>query len=196
MIAELRGIVVDAGKDFLVIDTNGVGFEVRVTSRLASSFSREDRVHVYTRLIIREDAWNLYGFKTREERACFDLLLSVRGVGAKVSLSVISYLQPQDFYRAILAQDDRALVGVPGVGKKTAGRMILELRDRIGLGAKEEPGKAVPPADVEEEAQEGLMALGYTWQEAKDAVSNVRKAEPGIDLETLLREALRKLARS
>ena len=196
MIAELRGIVVDAGKDFLVIDTNGVGFEVRVTSRLASASSREDRVHVYTRLIIREDAWNLYGFKTREERACFDLLLSVRGVGAKVSLSVISYLQPQDFYRAILAQDDRALVGVPGVGKKTAGRMILELRDRIGLGAKEEPGKAVPPADIEEEAQEGLMALGYTWQEAKDAVSNVRKAEPGIDLETLLREALRKLARS
>ena len=196
MIAELRGIVVDAGKDFLVIDTNGVGFEVRVTSRLASSFSREDRIHVYTRLIVREDAWSLYGFGTREERACFDLLLSVRGVGAKVSLSVISYLQPQDFYRAILAQDDRALVGVPGVGKKTAGRMILELRDRIGLGAKEEPGRAHPPADIEEEAQEGLMALGYTWQEAKDAVSNVRKAEPDIDLETLLREALRKLARS
>jgi Holliday junction DNA helicase RuvA len=196
MIAELRGIVVDAGKDFLVIDTNGVGFEVRVTPRLSSSFSRDDRIHVYTRLIVREDNWSLYGFKTREERACFDLLLSVRGVGAKVSLSVLSYLQPQDFYRAILAQDDRALVGVPGVGKKTAGRMILELRDRIGLGAKEEPAKAAPPGDIEEEAQEGLMALGYTWQEAKDAVANVKKAETGIDLETLLREALRKLARS
>ena len=74
MIAELRGVVVDAGKDFLVIDTAGVGLEVKVTTRLASKYSREDRVHVYTRLIVREDAWNLYGFGTREERACFDLL--------------------------------------------------------------------------------------------------------------------------
>lgn len=196
MIAELRGIVVDAGKDSLTIDAGGVGYEVRVTPRLASSFSRDDRIHVYTRLIVREDAWSLYGFKSREERACFDLLTSVRGVGAKVSMSVLSYLQPQDFYRAILAQDDRALVGVPGVGKKTAGRMILELRDRIGLGVKEDAKVPAVPSDVEEEALEALMALGYSWQEAKDAVSNVRKLGIDQNLETLLREALRKLARS
>ena len=196
MIAELRGTVVDAGRDYLVVDTAGVGLEVKVTPRLASSYSRDDRVHVYTRLIVREDNWSLYGFGSREERACFDLLLSVRGIGAKVSLSVISYLKPEDFYRAVLSEDDRPLVGVPGVGKKTAARMILELRDRIGLGAKEDTRKAPPAGDIDEEAQQGLMALGYTWQEAKDAVSNARTIDPNIDLETLIREALRRLARS
>lgn len=196
MIAELRGIVVDAGRDFLVIDTSGVGLEVKVTPRLASLHSRDDRVHVYTRLIVREDNWSLYGFGSREERACFDLLLSVRGIGAKVSMSVLSHLKPQDFYRAVLSEDDRPLVGVPGVGKKTAGRMILELRDRIGLSAKEETRKAAPVGDIEEDAQQALMALGYTWQEAKDAVSNASTKDPGIDLETLVREALRRLARS
>jgi Holliday junction DNA helicase RuvA len=196
MISELRGIIVDAGMDYLVVDTAGVGLEVKVTPRLASRYSRDDRVHIYTRLIVREDAWNLYGFGSREERACFDLLLSVRGIGAKVALSVVSHLQPWDFYRAILTEDDRPLVGVPGVGKKTAGRMILELRDRIGLRAKEETAKAVPAGNVEEEAQQGLMALGYTWQEARDAVAKARAADPDIDVETLLREALRRLARS
>jgi Holliday junction DNA helicase RuvA len=195
MISELRGTVLEVGKDVLVIETGGVGFDVRVTPRLASSVSRDDRVHVYARLLVREDGWSLYGFKTREERACFDLLLSVRGVGAKVSMSVVSYLQPQDFYRAVLAQDDRALVGVPGVGRKTAARMILELRDRIGLGAREEAARKVPPGSLADEALEGLMALGYSWQEAKDALSNVAQAEPQADLETMLREALRKLAR-
>lgn len=196
MIAELRGIVVDAGKDFLVVDTSGVGVEVRVTPRLASTYSRDDQVHIYTRLIVREDNWSLYGFGSREERACFDLLQSVRGVGAKVSMSVISHLKPADFYRAVLSEDERPLVGVPGVGKKTAGRMILELRDRIGLGAKEDIRKAPPPGDIEEEAQQGLMALGYTWQEAKDAVSNARTNDADINLESLIREALRRLARS
>lgn len=196
MIAELRGIVVDCGRDYLVIDVGGAGLEVKVTPRLASSHSRDDHVHVYTRLIVREDAWNLYGFSSREERACFDLLQSVRGIGAKVSMSVLAHLRPEDFYRAILTEDDRPLVGVPGVGKKTAGRMILELRDRIGLSAKEDTRKAAPPADIEEEAREGLMALGYTWQEAKDAVANARAAQPDVDLQTLLREALRRLARS
>jgi len=196
MISELKGTVIDAGKDFLVIETGGIGFEIRVTSRLASSSSRDDSIHIYTRLLVREDSWSLYGFKTREERACFDLLLSVRGVGAKVAISVLSHLLPQDFYRAVLAQDERALVGVPGVGKKTAGRIILELRDRIGLGAKEVSGKPSPPGDVEQEALEALMALGYSWQEGRDALSNVGKEHPSVDLETMLREALRRLARA
>lgn len=196
MISELRGKVADVAKDALVIETGGVGFEVRVTPRLASSSSRGDEVHVYTRLVVREDAWNLYGFRTREERACFDLLVSVRGVGARVTMSVLSCLRPEEFYRAVLARDDRALVGVPGVGKKTAGRIILELRDRIGLSAKEEVAKKPPPGNLEEEALEGLLALGYGWQEARDALSSARQAGQAADLETMLREALRRLARS
>lgn len=198
MISELRGIVVDVGRDSLVIDAAGVGLEVHCTPSLASSHSRDDKVRVYTRLIVREDAWILYGFATREERACFDLLYSVRGIGAKVCMSVLSRLKPQDFYRAVLSQDDRILVSVPGVGKKTAGRMILELRDRIGLGEKEDVRKTALPADAEEEAREALLALGYTWQEAKDAVTSALTDVDGADsagFENLLKEALKRLAR-
>lgn len=195
MIAELSGRIADVGRDALVIESGGIGFEVRVTSRLASSVAKDEKAHLLTRLIVREDSWSLYGFASREERACFDLLTSVRGVGARVSMSILSQLRPQDFYRAILTQDDRALVGVSGVGKKTAGRLILELRDRIGLGGKEEAARRAPPGTVEEEALEGLLALGYTWQEARGALSKVTREGPVSDLETMLREALRRLAR-
>jgi len=195
MISELTGAVKGVERDAIVIEAGGVGFEVHVSPRLASSVAKDDQIHVYTRLLVREDGFTLYGFRTREERACFDLLLSVRGVGAKVSMSILAHLDPQEFYRAVLAQDDRPLVGVPGVGKKTAGRMILELRDRIGLGAREEAAKKEAHGSVEDEALEGLLALGYTWQEAKDALAKVKVAD-ARDLEIVLREALRTLARS
>ena len=195
MISELTGAVKGVERDSIVIEVGGIGFEVQVTPRLASSVAKEDRIHVYTRLLVREDGFTLYGFRTREERACFDLLLSVRGVGARVSMSILSHLDPQEFSRAVLAQDDRALVGVPGVGKKTAGRMILELRDRIGLGAREEATRKESRGNIEGEALEGLLALGYTWQEARDALAKVKVADTK-DLETVLREALRTLARS
>lgn len=200
MISEITGNLVDRGKDTLIVETGGIGFEVRVTQNLAGSFSLNDKIHLYTRLIVREDGWSLFGFRTREERACFDLVQTVRGVGPKVALSVVSAMGSQGFYRAVLASDERGLTTVPGVGKKTAARIILELRDRIGLGESKEtlPAAKAPgaPGDAREEALEALLALGYTWQEARDALANIGlDARDGGDLETVLREALRRLAR-
>ncbi|HHX27746.1 MAG: Holliday junction branch migration protein RuvA [Bacillota bacterium] len=196
MIAELRGVLVDKGKDTLVVDTGGVGYEVLVTQGLLNAHSLQDSIHLYTRLVVREDGMTLYGFSTREERACFDLLQSVRGVGSKVALAVVSAMEPEEFYRAVIAQDEEGLTGVPGVGKKTAARIILELRDRIGLGASKGPApRSRPPRDVSEEALEALLALGYTWQEARDAVANISLEMTGGNLESVLREALRRLAR-
>lgn len=196
MIAELRGVLVDRGRDTLVIDVGGVGYEVFVTQGLLETLSLEDKVHLHTRLIVREDAWTLFGFRTREERACFDLLQSVRGVGPKVALAVVSRMRPEEFYRAVIAQDERGLTGVQGVGKKTAARIILELRDKIGLGAsKETAPKSRVITNVREEALEALLALGYTWQEASAALANIGLENAGGDLESVLREALRRLAR-
>lgn len=197
MISELAGTVVDRGKDTLIVQTGGIGFEVYVPERVCGSVAVSDKVHLYTRLIVREDGWSLFGFQAREERACFDLLQTVRGVGPKVALAVVSAMDPKDFYRAVLASDERGLTAVQGVGRKTAARIILELRDRIGLSESKEPlaGTSRVPRDAKEEALEALLALGYTWQEARDALANVSLEGSTPDLETVLREALRRLAR-
>ena len=159
MIAELRGVLVDKGKDTLVVDTGGVGYEVLVTQGLLNAHSLQDSIHLYTRLVVREDGMTLYGFSTREERACFDLLQSVRGVGSKVALAVVSAMEPEEFYRAVIAQDEEGLTGVPGVGKKTAARIILELRDRIGLGASK--GRLRGPGPLEMSAKKPLRPSSH-----------------------------------
>ncbi|HHY75233.1 MAG TPA: Holliday junction branch migration protein RuvA [Firmicutes bacterium] len=196
MIAELNGILADRGKETLVVETGGVGYEVYVTQDLLESCSPGDKIHLYTRLVVREDGFTLFGFRTREERACFDLLQSVRGVGSKVALAIVSALKPEDFYSAVLSRDESGLTRVQGVGKKTAARIILELRDKIGL--KEVKPQVPEPhrrRDFREEALEALLALGYTWQEARSALANISLEDAGGDLEGVLREALKRLAR-
>lgn len=194
MIAELRGKVTGLAKDFVILDIHGVGFQVYVTPGLLSALSTGTELSLFTRLMVRDDGWSLYGFRAQEEKACFDLLLNVKGIGPRVALGILSKLRPDDFYRAVLHQDERVLTALPGVGKKTAARIMLELRDRIGLGITPGRGQALPGAPLDIEAVEALQALGYSWQEARDAVEKAMEEHVGIDLETLLREALRRLA--
>lgn len=196
MISELRGTVSGIAADSVTLDIHGVGLQVYVTPGLLGGLSEGMEVHLFTRLMVKEDGWNLYGFRLHEERACFELLLNVKGIGPRLALGIMSRIKPEDFYRAVLHQDERALIGLPGVGRKTAARIILELRDRIGLGVTKEKGQALPTADPATEAGEALQALGYSWQEARDAVEKAMEEHSGCDLETLLREALRRLART
>lgn len=196
MIAELSGILVDRGKDTLVVETGGVGYEVLVTQELLQTYALKEKIHLYTRLVVREDGFTLFGFRAREERACFDLLQSVRGVGSKVALAIVSAMKPEEFYAAVIASDERGLTQVQGVGKKTAARIILELRDKIGLKDVRAADRKPPGhRDFQGEALEALLALGYTWQEARDALANISLEDAGGDLEGVLREALKKLAR-
>ncbi|HHW26909.1 MAG TPA: Holliday junction branch migration protein RuvA [Firmicutes bacterium] len=196
MISELRGTVSQIYPDSVTLDIHGIGLQVYVTPGLLGTLSAGMEIHLFTRLIVKEDGWSLYGFKAQEERACFELLLNVKGIGPKLALGIMSKLRPDDFYKAVLHQDQKALTGLPGVGKKTAARIIVELRDRIGLGMSKESGQALPETDLESEAGVALQALGYSWQEARDAVKKAMEEHPGSDLETLLREALRRLART
>ncbi len=195
MIAELRGIVLQVTKDSLVVDFHGLGLSVFVTPGLLGVTREGSEIHLYTRLIVKEDGWSLYGFSATGERTCFDLLLTVKGIGPRIALGILSKLRPDAFYKAVIAQDERALTGLPGVGKKTAGRIVLELRDRIGLGAAHPADGVAVTGDLETEACSALVALGYSWQEARDSVEKALKDRPGCDLETLLREALMRLAR-
>ncbi|MBE3520262.1 MAG: Holliday junction branch migration protein RuvA [Firmicutes bacterium] len=196
MISELRGTVLACRGSKIVLDVNGVGFEVNVGPDRASAYRPGQEARVFTRLIFREDGLYLYGFQAEEERAVFDLLLTVRGIGPKQALALAAFLEPSDFYRAVLSQDDATLAKCPGVGRKTASRILVELRDKIGLAAEERCGsRTSKPANVWEDALEGLVALGYTQEEVRPILDEVKREGVASDLETILREALKRIAR-
>ncbi|QUL98485.1 MAG: Holliday junction branch migration protein RuvA [Candidatus Fermentithermobacillus carboniphilus] len=195
MITEIRGTIVSAGKDTVTIMVGGVGIEVHVSPTLGSLLSGKKEAHLYTRLLVREDGLFIYGFQNREERAIFDLLLTVKGIGPKTAMGVLSAIPVQEFYRAVVSSDEKVLSGLPGIGRKTAGRIILELRDRIGLPPEKGKEKTSSAGSIVEEACEALAALGYSREEARGAVERALGETGASDLELLLREALRKLAR-
>ncbi len=194
MISELNGIVISKGEGNVAVMVGGIGFEVNVPSGLWSNLAINQEIHLYTRLIVRDDGWHLYGFKNREDRILFDMLLTVQGIGPRTAVGILSSLPVREFYRAVLSKDEKALTKLPGIGKKTAGRIIVELRDKIGL-PRDQVVVSVGQPGMLDEATEALLALGYTKQEAHDALSRATKTVSDIDLESLLREALKYLAR-
>jgi Holliday junction DNA helicase RuvA len=163
VIGLVRGRVVVRGRDHLLIDTGGVGYRVYVPSALLASPQEELMLH--THLVVREDDLSLYGFATQAELELFTMLLSVGGVGPRVALSVLSALRPAEVYRAIREEDVGRLVQVPGIGKKTAERILVELRDKVGP-------QDLPPDQVDE-ALEALLALGVRSHEAARLLEDV-----------------------
>jgi Holliday junction DNA helicase RuvA len=186
VISFLEGQVAERAGGRVVIAVGGVGYEVQVpASTLAAlpPIGRTARIH--TRMVVRDDAMTLFGFGSADARELFDLLVTVNGVGPKVALSFLSVLTPDAFRRAVSAGDVAALTVVPGVGKKVAQRVVLDLKDRLG-------GEVVivdgPLADV----REALLALGLSPQEASDAMAGL-PANGGRSSEDLLRDALRRM---
>jgi holliday junction DNA helicase RuvA len=172
----------------VVIAVGGVGYEVTVpTSVLAALPPVGRRTMIQIRMVVREDAMTLFGFASADERELFDLLTGVTGVGPKVALAFLSALRPAAIRRAVIAGDADALTVVPGVGKKVAQRVVLDLRDKLG-GEAELPTEG-PIADV----RAALLSLGLTPAEATEALHGVEPDGRGV--EDLLREALRKVGR-
>jgi Holliday junction DNA helicase RuvA len=188
MIAFLEGELLEKAAGRVVIAVHGVGYEVSVpTSVLAALPSVGKTARIHTRMVVREDAITLYGFASPDERALFDLFTGVTGVGPKVALSFLSAMQPDAIRTAIVAGDAAALTIVPGVGKKVAQRVVLDLRDR--LGGEGELVAEGPLADV----REALLSLGLTPAEAVEAMHGIDV--DGREVEDLLREALQKVGR-
>ncbi|MEX0756150.1 MAG: Holliday junction branch migration protein RuvA [Actinomycetota bacterium] len=189
MIAFLSGTVAEKGANRVVVETGGVGYDLAVpTSTVAGLPGVGKPAKIHTRMVVRDDGITLYGFSSPDERTLFDLLTGVTGVGPKVGLAFLSALTPDALRRAILAGDVTALTVVPGVGKKVAQRVVLDLKDTFGGDVIVLEG---PLADV----REALLSLGLTPQEATEAI-----AELGPDgtrpAEELLREALQKVGRA
>lgn len=189
MISLLEGKVAEKAGDRVVLSVSGVGYEVLVPAQTLSRLpvaGKEGRL--FTRLVVRDDAMVLYGFATPDERALFDHLITVSGVGPKLALAVLSLLTPDSVRRAVASGDVAALMLVPGIGKKVAGRVILDLKDRIGAGG--EAAGTGPLAEV----REALLSLGLTAQEAREALGALAP-DGERPVEELLREALRSVGR-
>jgi holliday junction DNA helicase RuvA len=173
MIGRIAGTLLEKSPPHLLVDCNGVGYEIDVPmSTFYNLPSTGEKVVLLTQLIVREDAHLLYGFGTAEERTTFRELLKISGIGARMALAVLSGMSVQDLAQAITLQDAARLTRVPGIGKKTAERLLLELKGKLGadIGAA---GAAVSPSDHATDILNALLALGYSDKEALAAIKSV-----------------------
>jgi Holliday junction DNA helicase RuvA len=200
MIGWLRGRLVEKHPDRLIVDVGGVGYEVHVP--LSTFYTLPEpgaRVELRIRTHVREDQIALFGFSAALEQQLFDRLIGVSGIGPRLALAVLSGIEPDDLVRAVRAADIARLTGIPGIGKKTAERIVLELKDKLPAGAAPVPAGAVPaPAASDQRADliSALVNLGYQRQAAERAVDAALEAlGPGAAFEAALRQALRGLSR-
>jgi Holliday junction DNA helicase RuvA len=189
MISRLRGAVVGRGEEGIVLDVNGVGYLVLPTRRAAQKARGKGEVALETYLHVREDALQLYGFADAAERELFTHLLSVSGVGPKVALSIVSGSTPAELMRAIALEDTARFQAIPGIGKKTAQRVVLELKEKLGEGVEMPP--AGQPAGAQLVARDALVELGYSLVEADRALA---ETDPDAPPEERVREVLKKAA--
>jgi holliday junction DNA helicase RuvA len=190
MIARLRGTLVARTAEGLVLDVNGVGYLVQATPSAAAKGA--DEITVETYLHVREDAMQLYGFADAAERELFVQLLGVNGVGPKVALAIVSGSRPSELRRAIVREDLARFQAIPGIGKKTAERIVLELKEKLGsedvVALPSLPGA---PTSSHVVARDALVELGYSVIEAETALARV---DPELPPEERVREALRSAA--
>ena len=192
MIGRLRGAVLELAENVALIDVGGVGYEVELTSGTAADLAaRSGEAVVFTHLVGREDAQTLYGFASAAERNLFRTLIKVSGVGPKLALALLSAVSPDRLAASIANGDAAAITSVPGIGKKTAQRLVVELRDRVALSAAVAPVGQGPVGD----AVLALVALGYRESAAARVIGEVGQAlGDGADVEALVKEALKRMA--
>jgi Holliday junction DNA helicase RuvA len=192
VISHLRGTLADKGIDHVVVDVGGVGLRVTVSLQTLGELPAVGGpVQLLTQMIVREDALTLYGFLTAEERSAFELCMTVQQVGPKLAMSILSTLNPQELAHAVATEDVARLQRIPGVGKKTAERLALELRDKF-----DKPKSTVVSVKAPHSGPvlSALVNLGYKPAEAERAVDQVVAAHPSAPVPELIKRALRALA--
>jgi Holliday junction DNA helicase RuvA len=196
MIGRLRGQIAQISPQQLLIDVGGVGYEVEISlNTFAALADIKGEAIVFTHLVVREDAQLLFGFSSPDERELFRTLIKVNGVGPKMALAILSGLDAASFAACILDGDVKTLTGLPGVGKKTAERLIIEMRDKVTtLAGKQMPEIDAVTANIADDAEAALIGLGYKPQEAALALSKLE--EPAQDLEALIKQALKVLMKA
>lgn len=200
MISHLSGTVTGVGATWLVLEVNGFGMKTLCTPATAAAARLGAQTTVHTSLVVREDSMTLYGFEHADERDLFELVQQASGVGPKIAQAVVSVMDPEDFRTAIASENLVALCKVPGIGRKGAQKMVIELKDKVNaLGAVTAPTPSgAGAAQWREQVAEGLQGLGYSTRDADAACDNVAhlvEEDPGVGIAVLMRAALVSLAR-
>lgn len=192
MIAHLSGTLLFVGDRFIVVDTNGVGYKVRVALDTLHTLrkSADKKVSLWVHTSVREDALDLYGFENQAQLEFFEMLISVSGIGPKSALGILNVAPVDHLKEAIAMGDTSALIKVSGIGSKSAQKIILELRDKLGGDGS---GKGSTMLSEERDAIEGLVALGYGEREAREAMKSVSPETKGTSAR--IKEALKKLGK-
>lgn len=191
MIAYLEGTVKFSKPTELVVNAGGVGYLVYISLSTYEAVAGKNTVELFIHTVVREDAINLYGFAAIDEKELFELLISVSGIGPKSALSVLSGIRPNDLRQAIALGDIGRLTSAPGIGKKTAERLVLELRNKIDSLPVAATDIAYP---VRSEAIAALASLGYNQRAAEKLVRELLDVDPNLKLEDLLKQALKKMS--
>jgi Holliday junction DNA helicase RuvA len=189
----IKGIFKSIEKEYIVVECGNIGYKIFTSGSTISNMPAIDQpVKIYTHQIVREDFIGLYGFLTKEEISMFNLLISINGVGPKAALSLMSIANVSTLKYAIITDDDKLITKAPGIGKKTAQRIILELKDKINLGEAIQDGVVINPIDIDNEklseAVGALMALGYSDKEAEKALE---KADRSKNVEEIIKQCLK-----
>ena len=201
MISYIKGIVENIENDKVIIDNNGIGYGIFMPGHVLDTIGIGEELKIYTYLSVKEDAMQLFGFLTRDDLSVFKLLIGVNGIGPKGGQAVLSVLSPDDLRFAVLSNDVKAISAAPGIGKKTAEKVILELKDKLSLedaldhavsGQSDNHSVQNGGGEVQSEAVQALVALGYGSTEALKAVKQIEISED-TDVETVLKKALKKM---
>lgn len=192
MIAHLAGAITEKFAGAVILDVHGVGYEILISAPDAEKVNLNDQVKFYTYHAIRENAEELYGFSSLAAKKLFEMLISVNGVGPKAALAILSLGTPEEVRNAIANADATFVAKASGVGKKSAERVIVDLRDKVGIpshyGATETKFTLAPAIGPEDEALDALIALGFPLKEATAALANI---DPGLSVEERIRAALK-----
>ena len=199
MIAYVKGVLAVVGQDSIIIDKGGIGININVPVSIISTLpSIGSEVKVFTYTYVREDAIALYGFMTMDDLDVFKLLINVNGVGTKTALAILSAITPNELRLAVISADYKTITKAPGIGKKSAERIVLELRDKVKMVIEDDSYIAVDSGDVAKSdsvniALEALVSLGFSYGEAAKAVKQVDNYEE-MDDESLIKAALKHLS--
>jgi len=193
MIAQIKGRLVEKTPTYVVIDCNGVGYQLNISLNTFSKIGDNESCLLFTHFVVREDAQLLYGFKEKSERELFRLLISVSGVGSSTAMMILSSLSPDETKNAIMTSDVNTLKGVKGIGAKSAERIIVDLKDKIGKVENSDNLSIFSNNTIKDEALSALVMLGFSKGPAEKALSKIVSQTSDITVEELIKRTLKNL---